>query len=58
MSRNKIPNSLLNIFNISEKDMEEYNSCNTDEELAEIIIKDCKSKGLRLLENKNGNNIK
>jgi len=28
------------------KDLEEYNSCNTDEDVAEFIRKDCKSKGL------------
>lgn len=28
------------------KDLEEYNSCNSDEEVAEFIKRDCKSKGL------------
>lgn len=28
------------------KDLEEYNSCKTEEDIAEFIRKDCKSKGL------------
>lgn len=28
------------------KDLEEYNRCNTEEELAEMIRNDCKSKGI------------
>jgi hypothetical protein len=49
MSRNKIPSQLINMFNLSEKDKAEYDSCNTEEELAEKIILDCKAQGLILI---------
>lgn len=46
LSRNKIPAQLISMFNLSEKDKEEYEACKTEEELAERIRFDCKSKGL------------
>jgi hypothetical protein len=49
MSRNKIPVQLISMFNLSDKDKEEYESCNTDEELADKIIFDCKQQGLILI---------
>ena len=49
MSRNKIPMMLINMFNLTEEELKEYESVNTEEELAEIIIKDSKLKGGRLM---------
>lgn len=48
-SRNRLPAKLINMFNLSEKAQKEYDSAKTDEELAKIIIKDCKEKGLLLV---------
>lgn len=50
-SRNKIPRSLINMFNLTKKDQEEYDNAKTDEELSFIIQKDIKIKipGSRLL---------
>lgn len=48
-SRNKIPRQLITMFELSKKDQAEYDSCNTEEDLAEKIIFDCKSKGLILI---------
>lgn len=48
-SRNKYPNTILQFFNLSEKDWEEYNNAKTEEELANIIIRDAKMKGCKLL---------
>jgi len=48
-SRNKFPSKLLNMFNLSRKALEEYNNAASDKELAEIIIKDCLKKGLKLV---------
>jgi len=48
MSRNKIPDVLAKMFNLSEKDQKEYDNADSEDELADIIIKDCKQKGLKL----------
>lgn len=45
MSRNKIPPLLINMFKFTEEEMKEYETANTEEELANIIIRDAKSKG-------------
>lgn len=56
LSRNKIPKQLISMFNLSEKDKQEYDSCSTETELAEKIIYDCEKQGL-LLQNKEWKNI-
>lgn len=48
-SRNKFPPKLLNMFNLTEKAQAEYDNAKDDKELAEIIIKDCLKKGLKLI---------
>lgn len=48
-SRNRLSPKLIDMFNLNEKQQEEYNEAKTSEELAEIIIKDCKKKGIILL---------
>lgn len=51
-SRNKLPDKLLTMFKLTEKQQKEYDDAKTDEEIVEIIIKDCKSQGLTLLKRK------
>lgn len=48
-SRNKVPKQILTMFNLSEEDKKEYENAKDEDELAEIIIKDCKLKGLKLI---------
>lgn len=45
MSRNKLPNSLKEMFNLTDKEQEQYENAETEEELADICIHDTKSKG-------------
>jgi len=47
MSRGSFPHFLIEMFTLTEKEKEEYNNAKTDEELAEIIIRDAKSKGCK-----------
>ena len=44
MSRNKIPSFLSQLFNFSDKDIAEYDAAKDEEELAQLIIRDAKSK--------------
>ena len=54
MSRNTIPNSLTELFKFTEAEQKEYDNAKTDDELADIIIKDCRMKGGQLLKRENG----
>jgi len=59
MSRNKYPNKLIEMFTLSKSQQEEYEKAATEEELAQIIITDCRSKGINLMgreDLENGNN--
>jgi len=48
LSRNKIPPVIKALTQgLSEKDKQEYESCKTEEELAEVIRADCKKQGLK-----------
>jgi hypothetical protein len=49
-SRNKLPQKLISMFNLSEEDQKEYDNAKSDEELADIVIRDCKDKGARLIQ--------
>lgn len=49
MSRNKIPPFLADLFNFTEKEMEEYSAAKDEKALADIIIKDAKLKGCKLV---------
>jgi hypothetical protein len=49
LSRNRIPEVLIKLFNISKEEMEEYNNAKTDSEIADLIIRDGKGKGCRLI---------
>ncbi len=44
MSRNKFPKSILQIAELTKEEKAKYNKCNTEDELAEEIIVDCKRK--------------
>lgn len=48
-SRNKYSTKLIEMFTLNAKQIAEYESAKTEEELANIIVKDCKKQGLRLL---------
>lgn len=48
MSRGKFPHFLIKMFELSKKEKAEYDNAKSDEELAEIIIRDGKEKGCRL----------
>jgi len=46
-SRNKIPQQLIRMFNLSKKELEEYNAAKDDDAIAEIIIRDATGKGCK-----------
>jgi len=48
-SRNKIPSNFIDLFNLTKEEQAEYDNAKTDEELAAICIKDCRTKGAILL---------
>ena len=48
-SRNKIPAYTIDLFAIPEDELEEYNQAKTDEELREIVLKDCKKNNYKLI---------
>jgi len=45
MSRNRIPTYLLSMFKFTEEEIKEWNDCENEEILANIVIRDAKSKG-------------
>lgn len=47
MSRNRLPKHIINMFNLTWREVEEYNRAKDDEELAEIVINDAKKKGCK-----------
>jgi len=57
LSRNKLPKSFLQQFELTKQEEKEYNSTNSEEELSEICIRDCKKKGAFLISKEvvNGN---
>ncbi len=52
MSRGKFPHFLIKMFNLTVKEQREYDEAETDEELSQIIIRDAKNKGCKLLHKK------
>lgn len=48
MSRGKFPHFLIKMFELTDKEREEYENAKDDEELAQIIIADGKKKGCKL----------
>ena len=54
LSRNKVPKVIARLFNLSQKEEEEYTKAKDDNELAEIITLDCKRQGVILQSRKDG----
>lgn len=54
LSRNKYPKHLLDMFKLSDKDIQEYENAKTEEEIAEFAIRDCKLKGFRMVGREDG----
>ncbi|MFI5405072.1 MAG: hypothetical protein ACHQ1D_01020 [Nitrososphaerales archaeon] len=54
-SRNKFPSFLINLFNYSKEELEQYAKANSEEEIALIVIADAKIKGCRLVLKRTGN---
>ena len=52
LSRNKIPNILTELFELTKSEKEEYDNAKDDKELSEICIRDIKRKGAILISNK------
>lgn len=50
LSRNRIPIFLADLFNLSKKEIEEYNKAQEEKDLMEIIIKDAKLNGCLLVD--------
>jgi len=53
LSRNKIPLHFIDLFNLTNEEQKEYDNAKTDEELAEICIRDCRRKGAVLQKKEN-----
>lgn len=45
LSRNRIPMAIANLFKLTPEEMKEYENAKTENDLADIIIRDAKSKG-------------
>lgn len=52
LSRGKIPHYFLNILNVSDEEYKEFQDAKDDTELREIVLRDCKKNGCKLLEEK------
>lgn len=53
-SRNKYSPKILDMFKLTKEEQEEYDNAKSDEELKDIIKKDCIKKGMKLLREENG----
>jgi len=49
LSRNKIPTFIIDLFKYTDEEMIEYEKAQTNRELADIIIKDAKLKGCKIV---------
>lgn len=52
MSRNKIPAHMKEFFKVTDEDLKEYNDAKDDMELRDIVLKDTKKKGCKLIDMK------
>jgi len=52
LTRNRVPIAIANLFSFSEEEMEEYEKATTERQLADIIIKDAKLKGCKIITDK------
>ena len=53
MSRNKIPQEYKKFLEISKEEMAEFDNAKTDEELKEIVMRDVKKHGCKILKETN-----
>ena len=53
-SRNAFPAFLINSFSFNEEEQREYDSAKSEKEIADIIIKDARTKGCRLVLSREG----
>ena len=49
-SRNKLPTSLAQLFEYTKEELAEYAGAGTEGQIADIIVKDARGKGLRLIQ--------
>ena len=54
ISRNKVPRVIARLFNLSKVEEEQYKKAKDDNELADIIVLDCKRQGVILQSRKDG----
>jgi len=52
MSRNRIPAVMKEFFKIAPEELKEFEDANSDEELKDIVIRDCKRHGCKLIDMK------
>ena len=50
MSRNKIPQQFIELFEVTKEEMKEYEDAKDDNELKEIVIRDCHRHGCKLID--------
>jgi len=48
-SRNRIPTYMIDLFDVPKEELKEYENAKDDKELREIVIKDCKKFGCKLI---------
>lgn len=51
-SRNEIPISLFQVFKLTKEELAEFENAKDDNELKEIVLKDAKNKGCKLIDMK------
>ena len=49
ISRNKIPQTIATLFDFSDEEMKQYKAAQTERELANIILKDARLKGCKIV---------
>ena len=52
MSRNKIPQSVKEMLIITKQDQEEFDNAKDEDELKKIVLKDCKNKACKIIDEK------
>jgi len=52
MSRNRIPQSVKEMLVITKEDQEEFDNAKDEDELKKIVLRDCKNKQCKLIDEK------
>ena len=47
--RNKLPASLAELFKYTDEELEQYEKAGTEDQIADLIVKDARGKGCRLI---------